>query len=105
MLVFILLFMVVMTTSSHGQSTDSFISVNPDTNMLVDNMGRERFFHGTNVVMKQYPYYPLSTGEGHGVFNEIDMQLIQSLGLNTIRLGMIIANKFRIRSDETFFCT
>ena len=90
MSLFILLFMVVTTTTttttSHAQSTDMFISVNPDTNMLVDSMGRERFFHGTNVVMKKYPYYPLSTGTSH-VFNEIDMQILQSLGLNSIRLG------------------
>ena len=96
MWVFILLFIVVITTPSHGQSTDSFISVNPDTNMLVDSMGRERFFHGTNVVMKQYPYYPLSTGEGHGVFNEIDMKLLQSLGLNSIRLGEFISYYFTV---------
>ena len=87
---FILLFMVVTatttTTASYAQSTDMFISVNPETNMLVDSMGRERFFHGTNVVMKKYPYYPLSTGTSH-VFNEIDMQILQSLGLNSIRLG------------------
>ena len=88
MWILILLFMAVKTC--HGQSTDKFISVNPDTNMLVDNLGRERFFHGTNVVVKGYPYYPLPTGEGHDVFNETDMKLLQSLGLNSVRLGMIL---------------
>ena len=89
MLVYIFLFMV-LTTISHAQSTDKYISVNPNTNMLVDSLGRERFFHGTNVVVKGYPYYPLSTGEGHNVFNETDMELLQSLGLNSVRLGMFL---------------
>ena len=72
-----------LVISANGQATDLFISVNPETNMLVDCLGRERFFHGTNVVQKDPPYYPEDD-----FFAEADMQRLQSLGLNTIRLGI-----------------
>ena len=71
----------------NGQSTDLFISVNPETNMLVDSLGRERIFHGTNVVVKHKPFHPELEGFDDHSFSETDMKLLQSLGLNTIRLG------------------
>ena len=36
-------------------------SVNPDTNRIIDNDGRERIFHGDNVVMKTSPFIPITT--------------------------------------------
>ena len=72
------------------QSTDLFIAVNPETNMLVDSLGRERFFHGTNVVVKHKPFHPELHGYSKDSFSEIDMKILQSLGLNTIRLGMVV---------------
>ena len=85
-----------LVISANGQATDLFISVNPETNMLVDSIGRERFFHGTNVVKKEPPYYPEDD-----FFAEADMQRLQSLGLNTIRLGI---NNFFLFSFS-FWCT
>ena len=35
--------------------------VNPNTNRIVDNYGRERIFHGDNVVMKTAPFIPITT--------------------------------------------
>ena len=35
--------------------------VNPSTNRIVDNHGRERIFHGDNVVMKTAPFVPITT--------------------------------------------
>ena len=35
--------------------------VNPSTNRIVDNYGRERIFHGDNVVMKTTPFIPITT--------------------------------------------
>ena len=55
--------------------------------MLVDSLGRERFFHGTNVVVKHKPFHPDLNGFGEDSFSEIDMKILQSLGLNSIRLG------------------
>jgi len=73
-----------------AQPANRFISVNPDTQTFVDNAGRERFFHGTNVVYKHFPYHPETTGYGPDSFSEKDMKLLQELGLNTIRLGMMM---------------
>ena len=51
-------------------SLSSFISlswtgakfyVNPNTNRIVDIYGRERVFHGDNVVMKTAPFVPITT--------------------------------------------
>ncbi len=63
------------------------ISVNPDRQQLVDSLGRERFFHGTNIVVKHKPFHPNTEGYDENSFSEVDMKLLQDLGLNTIRLG------------------
>ena len=65
------------------------ISVNPDRQRLVDSLGREVFFHGTNVVVKQFPWHPETEGFSYGSFSEQDMQLLKSLGLNVVRLGFM----------------
>ena len=70
-----------------SQIADSFIFVNPDTNMLTDSFGRERFFHGTNVVVKHYPFHPETSGFSDDTFSEEDMNILQRYGLNSIRLG------------------
>ena len=65
------------------------ISVKPETQRLVDSFGREVFFHGTNVVVKQFPWHPETEGFTHGTFSEQDMKLLKSLGLNVVRLGFM----------------
>ena len=35
--------------------------VNSNTNRIVDSYGRERIFHGDNVVMKTSPFIPITT--------------------------------------------
>jgi endoglycosylceramidase len=55
---------------------------------LVDQYGRERLFHGANVVVKGFPWVP-SRGafDPETSFVAEDMLVMQSLGLNAIRLG------------------
>lgn len=65
------------------------ISVNPERQKLVDSLGREVYFHGTNVVVKSFPWHPETEGFSDGTFSEQDMQLLKSLGLNVIRLGFM----------------
>ena len=65
------------------------ISVNPQRQKLVDSLGREVYFHGTNVVVKSFPWHPETEGFSDGTFSEQDMQLLKSLGLNVIRLGFM----------------
>lgn len=73
-----------------SEKSDGFISVNPETNMFIDGYGRERFFHGTNVVVKHFPFHPETTGYSKDTFSEDDMKILQKFGLNSIRLGMML---------------
>ncbi|KAF4268992.1 hypothetical protein KXX13_008797 [Aspergillus fumigatus] len=62
--------------------------VNQDTHQIVDEFGRTRFFHGTNVVMKEPPWYrPFEWAPGVSSFGEQDVQNLHALGLNIVRLG------------------
>jgi len=56
---------------------------------VVDSHGRERFFHGVNVVYKSAPYIPRTTGNlaDNLGFSVADAKFLKSLGLNVIRLG------------------
>ena len=63
------------------------LSVSPD-HAFIDSQGRERFFHGVNVVMKSYPYIPTTSSFDHQLsFSEQDIENLESWGLNIIRLG------------------
>ena len=35
--------------------------VDPEKNRIIDGYGRERIFHGENVVMKTTPFVPITT--------------------------------------------
>ena len=62
------------------------LHVNTSTHRIVDTEGRERYFHGVNVVAKGPPWLPeLETFDPLTSFVEKDMQTLQSLGLNAIR--------------------
>ena len=54
--------LVILLSSLSGVtwSAAKFL-VNPDTNRIVDSRGRERIFHGDNVVMKTAPFVPITT--------------------------------------------
>lgn len=56
---------------------------------MVDSLGRERFFHGMNVVVKGPPWIPQIHGfDPQWSFSEEDMQTFQSLGWNAMRSGI-----------------
>ena len=65
------------------------ISVDPETQRLIDTQGREVLIHGTNIVIKEFPWHPKSEGFAQDTFSEEDMKFMQSLGLNGVRLGMM----------------
>lgn len=66
-----------------GGLAEGILHVNPETHRIIDAEGRERYFHGVNVVVKQFPWIP----EGNVYpFNETDMRRLQELGLNSLRL-------------------
>merc|ERR1712038_104104 len=86
--VYLLLWVVVLTTIT----TKAKFSVSPEKNRIVDSHGRERFFHGTNVVFKTDPFIPITTHfDARYSFSVEDAQLLASMGYNTIRLGVLWA--------------
>lgn len=57
---------------------------------ILDKNGRELYFHGVNVIFKGPPYLPVTTVFNANLsFSEEDMRLLQSLGQNVIRLGVM----------------
>ena len=75
---------VVCLTAGLAQAgAEGVLRVNPETRRIVDVEGKERFFHGVNVVVKKFPWIP--EGDVYP-FNETDMQRLQKLGLNSLRL-------------------
>ena len=54
--------------------------------VFVDEYGRERIFHGTNVITKGRPWYP--TRDKYDAFTSLvkeDFELMKSVGINSIR--------------------
>jgi endoglycosylceramidase len=79
--------------------------VNQNTHQIVDEYNRTRFFHGTNVVMKEPPWYrPLEWVPGVSSFSEQDVQNMHDLGLNIVRLGHHWAGAEPVRGsyNQTF---
>merc|ERR1711973_76120 len=67
-------------------------SVDTQKNRIIDQYGRERLFHGTNVVQKTAPFIPITTHfDARYSFVEDDAKLMASMGYNTIRLGVLWA--------------
>jgi len=63
--------------------------VKTSNNRILDNDGRERYFHGSNVVVKRAPYVPeIEKFDASHSFSEEDMDLMVSMGMNAIRLGV-----------------
>ena len=65
------------------------LELNVINNLVFDSDGRERIFHGTNIVFKGPPYHPSTDGfDAQFSFSEEDMKLLQSIGYNSIRLSV-----------------
>lgn len=64
------------------------LSLDPTTLNFIDSQGRERIFHGVNIVMKTYPYHPIPDQFHPKLsFTTEDMEKLEEWGLNIIRLG------------------
>ena len=82
---------VVYETALADNGRSKFL-VDTSTNKIVDTQGRQRFFHGTNVVYKTDPFIPITTHfDAKESFCEEDADLLASMGYNTIRLGVLWA--------------
>jgi len=57
---------------------------------FIDAEQRQRFFHGINAVVKGPPWIPAAAAfDAQTSLCDYDMQLLQSLGVNVIRLGVM----------------
>ncbi|OAQ99048.1 hypothetical protein LLEC1_02481 [Akanthomyces lecanii] len=90
--------LVMLSTPVLAQDAEAWYKANPgmahikrvnqDTHQVVDEHGRTRFFHGTNVVMKEAPWYrPMDWTPGVSTFGEQDVQNLHDMGVNIVRLG------------------
>ena len=62
------------------------LQVDVERSRVVDAMGRERYFHGVNVVVKGPPWIPIvDKFDPDWSFSIKDMEALQQLGLNGIR--------------------
>ncbi|KAI8580743.1 hypothetical protein K450DRAFT_299245 [Umbelopsis ramanniana AG] len=78
--------------------------VDQSINQITDVYGRIRFFHGTNVVMKSAPWYRSSNFDPPNSFGLQDVQNLQALGVNVVRLGHHWAGAEPVRGqyNQTF---
>lgn len=75
-------------SSTHTLQGSSPIHNDPVTQRLKDEDNREVYFHGVNVVVKGHPWIPETEHfDVQNSFSDFDMQTLQELGLNGIRLG------------------
>ena len=83
------LFLCLCMLALVSLSTSTPIKVDTDTNMFVDETGRERFFHGLNVVYKHEPWAPMFS-QFHPTlsFSERDYKFWKEWGFNVVRLGI-----------------
>ncbi len=66
------------------------LSESSGARVLVDSFGRERFFHGTNVVVKGPPWAPDRSSFSLDVsLSREDFEIMREMGLNGLRLGVM----------------
>ncbi|CAG8570071.1 3279_t:CDS:2 [Ambispora gerdemannii] len=82
----------VSAESGKSDNISRIISVDQDTHQFLDKFGREKFFRGLSVVYKGAPYYPvIDKFNATTSFTEKDAQILQSVNMNVIRLGVLWA--------------
>ena len=87
MKVLLLSIITVTVVYVEGRGLGECYNVNTSTHRVVDSLGRERYFHGMNVVVKGPPWIPQIEGfHPRWSFSEKDMETFESLGWNAVRL-------------------
>ena len=56
-----LVLLLILSITTRLTWTAAKFHVNSNTNRIMDSYGRERIFHGDNVVMKTSPFIPITT--------------------------------------------
>ena len=79
----------VVIISKLIQILSSPIKVDTERNHLVDEKGRDVFFHGVNIVYKIPPFIPQTDKfDPTHSFSIEDIQFLKEMGMNIIRLGV-----------------
>ncbi|KAG6551438.1 hypothetical protein Mapa_007084 [Marchantia paleacea] len=77
-------------TIRNGRFAAADFHVVPDTGRIQDGRGRERIFHGLNVVMKGPPWHPqIDSFDPQMSFTDADVALLKEWGMNVVRLGVM----------------
>lgn len=64
--------------------------INQSNGRIIDSYGRERIFHGLNVVVKGPPWLPeIDYFDPSVSFTQEDIIILKSLGVNVVRLGVM----------------
>lgn len=90
----VLYYNIVAATAKHSPPPGLFpISqrqVVTNEQIFIDSQGRQRIFHGTNAVVKGPPWIPDATIFSEDIsLTDEDFILMQKLGLNLVRLGVM----------------
>ncbi|KAJ7562691.1 hypothetical protein O6H91_03G080600 [Diphasiastrum complanatum] len=81
---------LLVIESTAAALVDGNFEVNTATGRIQDGYGRERLFHGLNVVVKGPPWHPgLEVFDHQFSFCDRDVELIKSWGMNVVRLAVM----------------
>ena len=93
------LFLACVRASAAASTCEAPYSVSA-SGAFIDACGRTRLFRGVNVVSKSFPYLPPRADvPGGSSLSTTDTALLQSLGLNALRLGVLWAGVAPARGE------
>ncbi|KAG0270698.1 hypothetical protein DFQ27_000049 [Actinomortierella ambigua] len=84
------------------------VRVDQSSHQFIDATGRSRFFHGTNMVYKEFPWHhDLTNFKPSWSIVEKDIQTLKDLNINSVRLGVHWAGVEPVRGqyNQTYLDT
>jgi endoglycosylceramidase len=88
--------------SPRASRASALLPVHVEGGKFIDSAGRERHFRGVNVVYKDFPFLPNVTAfDANLSFVEDDLDLLVSLGVNLVRLGVMWPGLFPRAGSES----
>ena len=89
---------VVLSAIQMAQADISkIVRVDQASQQLIDAEGRSRWFHGTNMVKKAFPWHvDIDNFVPNWSLVDKDIELLKTMNINSVRLGMFIFWMFRI---------
>lgn len=93
---------VVLSALQLAQADISkIVRVDQTSQQLIDAEGRSRWFHGTNMVKKAFPWHvDVDNFVPNWSLVDKDIELLKTMNINSVRLGMFV---FWMYLDVFFF--